>query len=125
MKLTTSEKEEIANNIKASMLRRGVSAARLSRSCGIEPSRVSKILAGNFATLNPTVVQICTFLAMPMQGGLFSQQTIRIVTSALRVWDGTPEDVEAVVNLFDQLADMRGRSTGKTHDGARVVRKSR
>lgn len=112
MKLTITEIKKIAGDVKAALDMQGLSAASAARASGIHHSRLSRILNGRFATLNPTVVQICTYLGVAQPSVFQSDGATRIAASALRVWDGTTEDVEVVVRLFDQLADMRQRSPG-------------
>lgn len=108
MGLTTVEAERIARKIQAALKARGLTAAEAARAAGVDPSRLSRILHGSFSTLNPTVVQICNFLGVTAGSAVVQDDNpARICDSALKVWNGTAEDVEAVVKLFEQLAALR------------------
>lgn len=75
----------------------------------MQPSRLSRILGGQFTTPNPNVVQICTFLGVTLPQGQYNEGAARIIASALKVWDGSPDDVQEVVKLFNQIAALRRR----------------
>lgn len=75
----------------------------------MQPSRLSRILRGQFATPNPNVVQICTFLGVTLPRSQYAEGAARIIGSALEVWNGSPDDVEDVVKLFNQIAALRRR----------------
>lgn len=109
MRLTSEEASRIARDLKIALADRHMGAANAARLSGIEPSRLSRILGGYFATLNPNVVQICTFLGVALPGDRYAEGATRIIGSALRVWDGSPDDVEEVVKLFNQIAALRRR----------------
>ncbi|MEQ9331959.1 helix-turn-helix transcriptional regulator [Thalassobaculum sp.] len=109
MKLTTEEASRIARDLKIALADRRLSAANAARQSGIEPSRLSRILGGHFSTLNPNVVQICTFLGVSLPADRYPEGVTRIVRSALKVWNGSPDEVEEVVKLFDQIASLRRR----------------
>lgn len=109
MRLTTEEASRIARDIRAALTDRRLSAANAARLSGMQPSRLSRILGGQFATPNPNVVQICTFLGVTLPRGQYTEGAARIVGSALKVWDGSPDDVEEVVKLFNQIAALRRR----------------
>lgn len=109
MRLTTEEASRIARDLKIALVDRRLSAAKAASLSGIEPSRLSRILGGHFATLNPNVVQICTFLGVALPREQYTESVTRIIGSALKVWDGSPGDVEEVVKLFNQIAALRRR----------------
>ena len=108
MGLTTAEAEHIAGKIRATLEARRLTAAEVARATGVDPSRLSRILRGAFSTLNPTVMQICNYF--DVAPGSVNEQgdgRSRICASALQVWDGTAEDVDDVVKLFEQIAALR------------------
>lgn len=109
MRLTTEEASRITRDVKIALADRRLSAANAARLSGIEPSRLSRILGGHFATLNPNVVQICTFLGVALPGNQYTEGVTRIIGSVLKVWDGSPDGVEEVVKLLDQIAALRRR----------------
>lgn len=109
MRLTTEEALRIARDIRIALADRHLSSASAARLSGIPPSRLSRILGGQFATPNPNVVQICTFLGVALPQCQYPEGAARIIASALKVWDGSPDDVEEVVKLFNQIAALRRR----------------
>jgi transcriptional regulator with XRE-family HTH domain len=109
MPLTSAETANLAARIHKAMKDRQLSGAEVARFTGIDPSRISRILRGEFRTRNPNVMQICTFLGVPVWGDGTPDAVTRISASALKIWDGSAQDADALISLFDHIASMRQR----------------
>jgi hypothetical protein len=108
MRLTSKEAEILGRTLQDALLKKGVCAAFAATSSGVHPSRLSRILKGNFRTMNPNVVQICNFLNVSLAGEISRDPAARVSASALKLWDGSPEDADRLVSLFNQIAEVRG-----------------
>ncbi len=109
MRFSREDADNLAQSLRKALQDRAMSAALLARQTGVHPSRISRFLHGKFATNNPELMQICTFLGVSTSAGTDVDPAARIVASALRIWDGTPEDANEVVTLLEQLARVRRR----------------
>lgn len=108
MGLTIAERSRIAESVRDTLTRRGMTAAEAAKLSGIHPSRLSRIMRGDFSTANPTVMQICNFLGIDPYDRA-SSDAGRICASALQIWNGSASDADEVVKLLEQLAALRRR----------------
>jgi len=109
MSFSSEEARILGNSLREATRKRGLTCASLARQTGVDPSRISRIFGGKFATKNPTLVLICKYLGVPAGLADHNDPAARIAASALGIWDGTAEDAEQVVQLLNQIATVRQR----------------
>lgn len=90
-----------------------MSFAEIGEATAIHPGQVSRICRGQFKTASASVMQICTFLGIPMDG-LSSQHQEgddyrrRLEQGIVAIWDGTSADANRILKLLRLVAEFRG-----------------
>lgn len=95
-----------------------LSTSAIAAQAEIDQGQASRILRGEFRTLSCSVMQICRILDIDAEritggDGMVTKVAIKsgsqdvVVNSALNLWDGTPEDAQALARLFSHLGQMR------------------
>lgn len=112
MKLSNDCRGKLIDEIRAGMAVRRLSLSEISHGSGVDQSQVSRILSGKFTRLSQNIMQICKYLDMDVLGfvGPAEADEIarrRIASSALALWDGTPQGAEILVTILNGMAAMR------------------
>lgn len=87
--------------------------AEIASRARLDPSQVSKIMAGRFKRFGTGVVQVCKALGVALEGDdrLVDEadpEWVRLETSMRRAWDRTPEGADRLACILDAVADLRG-----------------
>lgn len=122
MKPTPKEREILREKLQAAVAEGAVAQADLARASGVDPSQVSRILAGEFVTFGSAVVRICNVLgttpdAKPGRAtpGVEQPATARQVAwskverAVKGLWDDTPDGAERLVRVLDAIAAVGDR----------------
>lgn len=122
MKPTREEREILLQKLREGIARSGISQADLAIASGVDPSQVSRILAGEFVTFASAVVRICKVLgvvadaAAPTPKAAAARSAARqaswskVERAVRRLWDETPDGAERLVRVLDAIAAVRERS---------------
>lgn len=76
---------------------------------GLYQYQVSRILNGQFKTLNKSVLKICNYADCILGPSTTSTEKIeeKLIVSVLDLWDGTVIDGEGIVGLLKRLKQYR------------------
>lgn len=121
MKPTRGERAVLIRRINQRRGRLGLSYAALGERAEVDPSQVSRICRGEFATYSDSVMQICRVLGVSVRPG-DSQPPPALPTrsrkaaawaelerSVRRAWDDTPAGAERLARVIAAVAEMSGR----------------
>ena len=119
MKPTLQERTDLRDRIAAARSSSGLSYAEIAISTGVDPSQVSRVCRGEFATVGGAVVRICMFLDVQLdarsdlrtrpsvdQSRAGWSQLNRAVHSA---WDKTPEGAVRLAKVIAAVAQIARR----------------
>ena len=107
--------------LEAARSRTGLSFAALGERADVDPSQVSRICRGHFATFSDSVVRICTVLGVQLhQGDSVSAPAVsatsekadawaRLERSVRRAWDKTPAGADRLAKVIAAVAEIGGR----------------
>jgi|LNFM01.1.fsa_nt_gb transcriptional regulator with XRE-family HTH domain len=121
MKPTRKERTDLLERMRAARSERGLSYAALGERADVDPSQVSRICRGDFATFSDSVVRICQVLgvrlrstdAEPPRAPLVKAGTdvawARLERSVRRAWDKTPAGADRLAKVMAAVADIGGR----------------
>jgi hypothetical protein len=112
MKLASESKRVLIAEIRSRMNARKLNASLIARTCAVDQSQVSRILAGDFKNISQNIMQICMYLGIDPVRLLRSAPvedaaTQRIAESALAVWDGTPQGADLLVSVLGGMAALQ------------------
>lgn len=123
MKPTQDERETLLGKLQAALANGPVTQADVARASGVDPSQVSRILAGQFVTFGSAVVRICNALgvtpdAKPARGAQTAKQPMiarqaawsKVEIAVKGLWDETPEGADRLVRVLDAIAAIGNRS---------------
>lgn len=123
MKPTPEERKILLDKMRAALAAGAVAQADVARVSGVDPSQVSRILAGEFVTFGSAVVRICNALGVTPDAkngktapGTAKPETARQaawskVERAVRgLWDETPDGAERLVRVLDAIAAVGDRA---------------
>lgn len=121
MKPTRKERTDLLRRMRAARSKRGLSYAALGERADVDPSQVSRICRGQFATFSDSVVRICQVLsvrlrstdaepppALPAKAGKDAAWA-RLERSVRRAWDQTPAGADRLVRVIAAVAEIGGR----------------
>jgi transcriptional regulator with XRE-family HTH domain len=89
-----------------------MSFSEIAEATAIHPGQVSRICRGQFKTASASVMQICTFLGIPIDG--LSSQPLegddyrhRLEQGIVGIWDGTSVDANRILRLLRLMEEFR------------------
>ena len=112
MKATVDELGDLKRRIIAAKEQKGLSNAALASLANVDPSQVSRICSGSFATISANVVQICKALGLQVESvhvasGPSEAGWAWMEASLRSLWDRTPADAERISTLLKDVARLR------------------
>lgn len=111
MTLASDDKAVLLGELASKMQSRGLSVTELARRCNVNQGHVSRIMKGDFKRLSANVMRICMELEIDIgqfaRGLRAGDDRGRLATSALSTWNGTREDAELLISLFETIAALR------------------
>lgn len=112
MKPTQQQIFNLARRLESERVTKGLSYANISRSTGVDPSQVLRICRGEFRTVSLNVMQICTYLGVPPQYAINSDDPSdaswhQLTTSIRKLWDRTPQDADRIITILEKIAEFR------------------
>lgn len=109
MKLNIGQVEDLARRVEQSRRDKGLTHDEIARSLALNQSQVSRVCAGNFASVNETVMRICIFLDVPLLGWTFpvDSDEYRLTAGILGIWNRTPEDAKRLLRLLQSVGEIR------------------
>jgi len=123
MKPTPDERKILLDKLRAALAAGAVAQVDVARISGVDPSQVSRILAGEFVTFGSAVVRICNTLgvtpdATPAKAATRTNQQAtarqiawsKVERAVKRLWDETPDGAERLVRVLDAIAAVGDRS---------------
>ncbi len=122
MKPTPEERKILLDKLRVALAAGAVAQADLARLAAVDPSQVSRILAGEFVTFGSAVVRICNALGVTPDAtsGKAASGTSRPATArqvawskverAVKgLWDETPDGADRLVRVLDAIAAVGDR----------------
>jgi transcriptional regulator with XRE-family HTH domain len=124
MKPTQKERSELLVRITDARSRLGYSYAEIGDRAGVDPSQVSRICRGQFATFSDSVVRICTTLDVPLRGSANGRGRRRRTATATtpanaawtklersvrKAWDDTPAGAKRLARVIAAVAEISRR----------------
>lgn len=121
MKPTRKERTDLLRRMRVARGRLGLSYAALGERAAVDPSQVSRICRGEFATFSDSVVRICRVLcvrlrpadaepppALPAKPGNAAAWA-KLERSVRRAWDETPAGADRLAKVIAAVAEIAGR----------------
>lgn len=115
MKATASELLDLKKRIAEAKRRRALNNADIASLANVDPSQVSRICSGSFATVSANVVQVCKVLGLRVETlrllpGSVDPDWAKMEQSLRSLWDRTPSDAELISVLLNDIARFRRSS---------------
>lgn len=82
-----------------------ITQKQVSKATGVDQSQISRILSGQILRVSGNVKKLCKYAEnlSPKDNHFETTCEQRVVESALRLWNGTPDHAELLGELFKQL----------------------
>jgi transcriptional regulator with XRE-family HTH domain len=121
MKPTRIERTDLLQRMQAARGRLGLSYAALGERADVDPSQVSRICRGQFATFSDSVVRICTVLGVQLRPTDAAPPAAvptktreaaawaKLERSVRRAWDETPAGADRLAKVIAAVAEIGGR----------------
>jgi transcriptional regulator with XRE-family HTH domain len=123
MKPTPDERKILLEKLRAALAAGAVAQADVARISGVDPSQVSRILAGEFVTFGSAVVRICNTLGVTPDATSAKAATrtqpqatarqvawLKVERAVKGLWDETPDGAERLVRVLDAIAAVGDRT---------------
>ena len=120
MKPTRKERIDLTERMIRARRGQKLSYAVIGKRAGVDPSQVSRICRGHFATFSENVMRICTVLDVPLRQGDAGAPDLprnagidsgwaKLERSMRRAWDETPAGADKLAKIISAVAEISGR----------------
>lgn len=108
--------ERLASRLAAARKDRALSYAQLGALAEVDRAQAYRICLGQFATLNPGVLRICSALGVAPEGGTDAADPLegmeaQLAAEAIAAWDRTKEGAQLVMRVLRALRPADGASS--------------
>jgi predicted XRE-type DNA-binding protein len=118
MKITSVAKRAFVGDLNNYMAKHNLGVTGIARITGVHQSQVSRLALGQFKNVSSNVIKICIELGFDIAKYRFNPEydevRARLANDAFAIWDGTPEDADAVGSLLRDIARLRKGTHAKS-----------
>ncbi|MCP5417457.1 MAG: helix-turn-helix transcriptional regulator [Chromatiaceae bacterium] len=115
VKLNDGEIKRLSARFRRAMKRENHTQKQVETITGVGQYQVSRIINGQFSTLNTSVRKICKYADICLGSSAMSKQQIEedLIASVLDLWDGSVLDGEGIIGLLEKLKKYRENAVGQ------------